>query len=176
MKQKNNRDDFREGIFIILITVLSFGGLMTWSKYNPINPEVYWEECDESYMYYTPDEIEDYTEEMEEEEEIYSHLVTVTKYNPVIGQCDADPLITADGSFIDTLKLNKGEIKWIAISRDLRKDYNYGDTVIISGSGDVDGEYIIHDTMNSRWTSRIDILSPNGDSLGIWNGVSMRKK
>ena len=166
------KNDVREGIFILIITVLVFGGLMLWNKLIPLDLENYieYEELDEytilddiDYCSYT--ESEDFT------------TVTVTKYNPTVKQCDLDPLITADGSYIDTLKLNNGELKWIAISRDLREKFHYGDTVIIlTDSGEIDGEYVVHDTMNPRWTFRVDILSPNGDSLGKWDNVSMYKK
>lgn len=112
-----------------------------------------------------------------EEEECDVYKVTVTKYNPVPEQCDSDPLITADGSVIDTLQLRSGNLKWIAISRDLRKYFNYGDTVIIeSYEGEIDGEYVVRDTMNPRWTDRVDLLSPCGDSLGKWENVFIRKK
>lgn len=103
--------------------------------------------------------------------------VTVTKYNPVPEQCDLDPLVTADGSVIDTLQLMCGNLRWIAISRDLREFFNYGDTVIIESSeGEIDGEYVVRDTMNPRWINRVDLLSPYGDSLGKWENVFIRKK
>lgn len=173
---KNNQD-VKEGIFIILITVIVFGGLMLWSKLTPIDyRETYWIEENDEFSSYEYTLAEDFSDE-EDYEYPEEKIVTVTKYNPVVGQCDADPLITADGSFIDTLKLKNGDLKWIAISRDLRSDFNYGDTVIIySDCGEIDGEYVVHDTMNARWKSRIDILSPKGDSRGKWENVSICKK
>ena len=114
----------------------------------------------------------------ESEEDVFCddlfYIVTVTKYNPTVDQCDSDPLITADGSFIDLEKLNNGELKWIAISRDLRSEFNYGDTVFLTGG--IEGEFIVRDTMNPKWTSRVDILSPIGDSKGKWEDVCMFKK
>lgn len=111
------------------------------------------------------------------EEDTDFFKVTVTKYNPVSEQCDSDPLITADGSFIDTLQLKQGNLKWIAISRDLRQYFNYGDTVIIESScGEIDGEYVVRDTMNPRWSNRVDLLSPCGDYLGMWHDVFIYKK
>lgn len=167
-----NKNDFKDGIFILLITILVFGGLMSWEI--PFRSESVWEEYEDFESDYELDNFDqiDYCED-----DKFYHMVTVTKYNPVVEQCDSDPLITADGSFIDTLKLRKGDLKWIAISRDLRKDYSYGDTVIIeSVSGEICGEYVVHDTMNPRWSFRIDILSPEGDSLGKWENVCMYKK
>ena len=56
--------------------------------------------------------------------------VTLTYYQPVKGQCDSKPLITADGSKINLNHLKSGKIRWCAISRDLlyfqrenRKEY-----------------------------------------------------
>ena len=45
--------------------------------------------------------------------------VTLTYYQPVKGQCDSKPLITADGSKINLNHLKSGKIRWCAISRDL---------------------------------------------------------
>ena len=59
------------------------------------------------------------------------HVVTATYYNPVESQCSSNPLITADGSKINLKKLKEGKLRWIAISRDLRENYKYGDIVII---------------------------------------------
>ena len=83
-------------------------------------------------------------------------------------------MITADGSFIDLEKLNNGELKWIAVSRDLRSEFHYGDTVILTGG--IEGEFVVRDTMNPKWKSRVDILSPIGDSKGKWIDVCMFKK
>ena len=47
------------------------------------------------------------------------HVVTGTKYQPVEAQCDATPLNTADGSFIDTTKLEIYDFRWCALSQDL---------------------------------------------------------
>ena len=171
--KENKNDNYEEGLFIILITVLVFGGLMIWNKLTPLQSEFIYEEYEEYSLsdYYEDDDV------YIEEKETPVIQVTVTKYNPTVEQCDSDPLITADGSYIDTLKLNEGKLKWIAISRDLREIFHYGDTVVIlTDSGEIDGEYIVHDTMNPRWVSRIDILSPKGDSLGKWDNVYMYKK
>ena len=106
--------------------------------------------------------------------------VTVTRYNPVESQCNSQPLITADMSKISLSKLKRGEIRWIAVSRDLRKIYKYGDVVEIKAkNGDddsINGLYEVHDTMNKRFTDRIDILThvDNPHGQGKWEGVSIR--
>lgn len=105
------------------------------------------------------------------------HKVTATVYNPVARQCDKDPLITADCSRIDLDKLDTGEIKWIAVSRDLLQHFNYGDVIELKSISDpsINGTYEIHDTMNKRFKNYIDILSPKGKSLGKWDDVVIRK-
>lgn len=102
--------------------------------------------------------------------------VGITLYQPVVGQCDSDPLITADGSKININSLNSGNLKWIAVSQDLIKSkrLKFGDKVrVVSGDAMVDGIYYVHDTMNKRWRNRIDILiSPKIKDFGQgkWSG------
>lgn len=107
-------------------------------------------------------------------------IVKATKYNPVESQCDSDPLITADNSKIDISKLEKHQLRWIAISRDLRGRYNYGDTVIIeSNNKNIEGEWVVRDTMNPRFNNRIDLLAPFNDKYDMDDGpieVILRKK
>lgn len=85
--------------------------------------------------------------------------VIATYYNPVKEQCDNDPLTTADNSRIDLKKLKQGKIKWIAVSRDLLKDYKMGDTIYVdSDQIHLSGPWIIKDKMNRRYQNRIDFL------------------
>lgn len=104
--------------------------------------------------------------------------VTATVYNAIESQCDESPLITADCSYIDKEKLNKGELKWVAISRDLFKRYKYGDTIIVicPSSPEIEGEWVIHDTMNKRAKNKIDFLMPDNINLGKWENVVIKKK
>lgn len=99
--------------------------------------------------------------------------VTITKYHPVKSQTDDNPLQTADLSEISMTKLYKGKIKWVAVSRDLLKEYGYGSKIRIStGDPDIDGVYEVHDTMNPRFMARVDILSHPKHELGkgLWTG------
>ena len=105
------------------------------------------------------------------------HKVTATVYNPVVSQCDNDPLITADNSRIDLERLDSGELKWVALSRDLLKEhFNYGDKIeiICEDHKAINGIYYVHDTMNRRYSERIDILLPEGNKYGKWK-VIIRK-
>lgn len=98
--------------------------------------------------------------------------VTITVYHPVEGQCDSDPLITADMSKIDLKKLRSGQIRWIAVSRDLLGDFKYGEKVYVESDDErVSGIYEIHDTMNKRFKNYIDILTLPGILKGKWEGT-----
>ena len=89
--------------------------------------------------------------------------VTVTTYNPTRQQCDSTPNITADGTKIKPWKASS--YRYVALSRDLLSrwggPFEYGDYIIIEGTGDRDGVYQVRDTMNPKWTNRVDILTTN---------------
>ena len=119
--------------------------------------------------------MEEHPEEFMDEENVTSYTVTATVYNPVSKQCDSTPLITADSSNIDLTKLENGEIRWIAVSRDLLEHFNYGEKVMISGHDDISGIYEIHDTMNRRYNRCIDILMPSSKTTGKWENVTIEK-
>ncbi len=118
----------------------------------------------------------DYAKEVLEERNIY--VVTGTVYNATKSQCNSNPLVTADGSKIDKDKLNSGDLKWIAVSRDLLdRGLRYGDKVLIRniGNQDYEGVYEIHDTMNARFTSYIDFLVPDHIKTGKWKDIIIEK-
>lgn len=91
--------------------------------------------------------------------------VTLTYYQPVKAQCNAQPLITADGSRINLNHLKKGRIKWCAISRDLLWLFPKGKPkrIYIEGFG----VFEVRDIMNRRFTHRVDILIHPKDSKRI---------
>ena len=103
----------------------------------------------------------------ENNEMLYSnrimYRVTVTTYNPTRRQCDSTPNITADGTRINPRKAT--EYRYVALSRDLLSrwggPFEYGDYIIIEGTDGRDGIYQVRDTMNPRWTNRVDILTTN---------------
>lgn len=108
-------------------------------------------------------------------------LDALTIYNPSRSQCDKTPLITASNSRIDTDDLKKQNIRWMALSRDLLKrwkgNFQYGDTVLVtSGDPQIDGLWIIKDTMNRRYKKRGDLLFDSKvRRLGKWNNVEVSK-
>ena len=91
-------------------------------------------------------------------------IVTVTMYEPVSYQTDSTPNILADGTRIRVHKAS--EYRFIAVSRNLLKRHGgfleYGDFVVLKGTGQKDGVYQVKDTMNKRFINRIDILESPG--------------
>ena len=101
--------------------------------------------------------------------------VTVTTYNPTRQQCDSTPHITADGTHFKTWKASS--YRYVALSRDLLSrwgvPFKYGDYIVIEGTGDRDGVYQVRDTMNPKWTNRVDILTTNDRFK--YNNITMYK-
>ena len=101
--------------------------------------------------------------------------VTVTTYNPTRQQCDSTPNITADGTRFHTWKASS--YRYVALSRDLLSrwggPFDYGDYIVIEGTGKWDGVYQVRDTMNPKWVKRVDILTTN--SRFKYNNITMYK-
>ena len=101
--------------------------------------------------------------------------VTVTMYNPSVGQTDSTPNETADGTIINPKKAS--EYRYVALSRDLISrwggPFEYGDYVVIKGTGSWDGIYQVRDTMNPKWVNRVDILTTN--SRFKYNNITLYK-
>ena len=95
--------------------------------------------------------------------ELQEFDVTVTTYNPTRSQTDSTPNQTADGTIIKPWKAT--QYRYVALSRDLIArwggPFEYGDYVVIEGTGSWDGVYQVRDTMNPKWTNRVDILTTN---------------
>lgn len=122
-----------------------------------------------------------------------SYLVTLTAYNAVAAQTDSNPLETASGAF------SNPEVV-AARSRDLADELPFGTIIEVDGSdasNDACGYGVVHpvigyrviaDTMNARYTKRIDILlgakanyttadkgmKNAAEILGICKGVTVR--
>jgi len=103
---------------------------------------------------------EQIVDEIIEKEKLPYDLVTVTTYTVSEEQTDSTPLITASGYKLDSINPKKQKV--IAISRDLKRKYKFGQKVRVKGAGKLDGIYTVRDLMASRWTKKIDILiNPN---------------
>ena len=65
----------------------------------------------------------------------------------------------------------------MALSRDLISrwggPFDYGDYIVIEGTGKWDGVYQVRDTMNPKWVKRVDILTTN--SRFKYNNITMYK-
>jgi hypothetical protein len=124
----------------------------------------------------------------------FIELDRATTYYCQESQCDNDPLTTADGSVIDPVKLKNNEIRWCALSRDLIWDeyrqgihaegfrgvYEFGDTILVLSKTcpQISGKWVIHDTMNERYTNSIDFLihpDNNNPKLGVCEDVKILK-
>jgi 3D (Asp-Asp-Asp) domain-containing protein len=92
-------------------------------------------------------------------ETITPEIVTLTTYRASETETDSTPNITASGFKITNPKKHR----IIAVSRDLKKKYKFGQKVRITGAGKYDGTYRVHDVMNKRYRKRIDILIGDKD-------------
>lgn len=112
-----------------------------------------------------------------------THVVlnALTVYHPTNKQCDATPLITASNSKINVDDLKNQNIRWMALSRDLLKrwkgEFHYGDTVLVSsGDSQIDGLWVVKDTMNKRYKKHGDLLFDSEvRKLGKWKNVEISK-
>ena len=107
---------------------------------------------------------------------IFDIKVTATCYQPTIEQCDSTPGITADGSRIDLS--NPLKHRWVAVSRDILRvrHINFGDTILISGTGRYDGKWVIRDVMSKKFKNKVDFLVGDNDRIGRWEEVNVRIK
>ncbi len=87
-----------------------------------------------------------------------SRQVEITAYNPMKSQTDDRPWETASG--------RRASLQSLAVSRDLLAKnggpYNYGDTVFVVVP------FIVDDTMNKRYTNRVDIFLERQWAARIW--------
>ena len=120
----------------------------------------------------TANEPDDIPEEVIAVEEETSYVVKATVYNPDTAQCNGNPLVTACNSRIDLTKLKSGELRWLAVSRDLLDVYSYGDTlnVFVNENHPYNGQWVVKDTMNKRYTYSIDFLTYD-TKYGKWDAI-----
>jgi hypothetical protein len=121
------------------------------------------------------------------------HLKRGTRYNATVAQCDESPFKTADGSLIVPSKVKNGKQRWVALSRDLILDqyrdnlysneahwkgyFKFGDTISVESKAHpfINGEWIVHDCMSSRYTNSIDFLTAVGATprLGVAKDIKI---
>jgi 3D (Asp-Asp-Asp) domain-containing protein len=100
-------------------------------------------------------------------------VVSLSTYRADTAETDSTPLITASGFKLDSLNPKKHRV--IAISRDLKELFSFGDKVKLSNAGKFDGVWIIHDLMNKRFRNKIDILINHSDRQISLEGVVISK-
>jgi len=100
-------------------------------------------------------------------------VVSLSTYRADTAETDSTPLITASGFKLDSLNPNKHRV--IAISRDLKELFSFGDKVKLTNAGKFDGIWIIHDVMNKRYKNKIDILINHSDRQMSLKGVVISK-
>tara|TARA_R110002124_G_scaffold281119_1_gene455084 strand:+ start:56 stop:421 length:366 start_codon:yes stop_codon:yes gene_type:complete len=101
-----------------------------------------------------------------------SQKVHATVYNAVPEQTNSDPGNTSTMFKLDLNNPYKHRI--VALSRDLLKRFPYHSKVLIQGTK-YDGVYIVEDTMNKRYTNRIDLLINLDMQIGSWKDVTITK-
>ena len=93
-------------------------------------------------------------------------VVSLSTYKADTTETDSTPLVTASGFKLDSLNPKKHRV--IAISRDLKELFSFGDKVILTNAGKFNGIWFIHDVMNKRYKNKIDILiNPNDRQLSL---------
>ena len=121
--------------------------------------------------------LQDINFELKKQMNMTEFEVTVTMYNPTRGQTDSTPNELADGTKINPNKASS--YRYIALSRDLLSrwggPFNYGDYVIVEGTGKQDGVYQVRDTMNPKWVKRVDILRTPGSKQFKYNNITLTK-
>lgn len=103
-----------------------------------------------------------------------TYIVTATVYHAVEGQCDDSPLVTASGARISSAE-SAYDHRYIAVSRDLLDVFPYGTIVEVSGCGELDGRWVVVDTMAKRYKGYIDLLINPDMKGGKWEGVRIKK-
>lgn len=95
--------------------------------------------------------------------------VVLTVYMAVVGQTDSTPDITASNMRIECPQ----EQRLAAVSRDLLQYISFGDTLYIECDCPYQGEWIVEDKMNKRFTGcqKVDLLIDDTQPIGKWDGV-----
>ena len=100
-------------------------------------------------------------------------VVSLSTYKADTAETDSTPLVTASGFKLDSLNPKKHRV--IAISRDLKELFAFGDKVILTNAGKFNGIWFIHDVMNKRYKNKIDILINPSDRQLSLKGVLISK-
>lgn len=153
--KKKNGWVWREWLYLVAIVAL-----FAWAmSLREVKAEVVVEEVEREVF-------------VERESEVY--IVTATVYHAIEEQCDDNPLVTASGAKISSAE-SAYEHRYLAVSRDLLDVFPYGTMVEVSGCGELDGHWVVADTMNKRYKGYIDLLINPDMKGGKWEGVRVSK-
>ena len=84
--------------------------------------------------------------------------INVSVYQALEEQTDSDPTNCACEGYVISEKSN---YLWVAVSRDLSRDYlNCGDVIVVIKNGHY-FEFIVADVMKASWLRKIDIVIPS---------------
>ena len=100
-------------------------------------------------------------------------VVSLSTYKADTTETDSSPLVTASGLKLDSSNPKKHRV--IAISRDLKALFAFGDKVILTNAGKFNGIWFVHDVMNKRYKNKIDILINPSDRQLSLKGVLISK-
>lgn len=76
--------------------------------------------------------------------------------------------ITADGSKINSNKLKNGNIRWVALSRDMLKEFKFGDTIRVESSNSyLNGYWVVKDKMHKRCKRKIDFMLHRNEQINF---------
>ena len=85
-------------------------------------------------------------------------IVMATCYHATKTQCNADHLVTADGTRIESTETAYNH-RILAVSRDLLPILPYGTQVVVEcDREEINGVWTIHDVMNARYENTVDFL------------------
>jgi 3D (Asp-Asp-Asp) domain-containing protein len=101
-----------------------------------------------------------------------SEVVTMTTYTVERSQTDSNPFETASGMILD--KKNPAKHRVVAVSRDLKGTFAFGDSILIV-AGNYSGIYYVEDVMNKRFKKKIDLLINPKDKHTKLNNVKIVK-
>ena len=165
---------------LLILFLLFFQGSSIEKNYSIVEIQ----SVSESSKVVTPRKVKEKPKEILAEHYINENtieLMYATIYRVDPKQCWGNPLITADGTHIDTVALNRDSIKYIAISQDMLKrnggPFMYGDSVFINipNNPSFTGKYVIHDCMNKRYKRSVDILTGVRKKGNLWKNASITK-
>ena len=104
-----------------------------------------------------------------------STTTTATIYHAVPSQCNSDVRHTASMFVLDLDDVASQRVAAMERTMMKRHGIRYGDIILVTGAGDLDGLWQVQDTMNKRFAGKdkIDLLVPTSRKTGFWKDVTV---